>query len=61
MSTLGIAMGDRLRYMRQAWKVRKPGRYGYITLELEGGSSSFVFYLLLEGIWKRLSFKRFEG
>jgi hypothetical protein len=61
MSSLSEVVGDRLLNLRRGWKIREPGRYGYIALEEEAGSSFFVFYLLVGGSWKRLSFKKFEG
>ena len=57
MSTLHHAIGDRQRYFKQAWKIREPGRYGYITLESENDNTYFVFYLLLGRVWNRLPFK----
>jgi hypothetical protein len=57
MSTLHHAIGDRQRYFRRAWKIREPGRYGYITLESENDNTYFVFYLLLGRVWNRLPFK----
>jgi hypothetical protein len=61
MSSLSEVMGDRLLNLRCGWKIREPGLYGYIALEVEAGSSFFVFYLLVGGAWKRLSFRKFEG
>lgn len=61
MFSLDAATGERRRFLRRAWKIREPGRYGYITLEDEGNKTFFSFYLLLGGVWKRLSFKRDDG
>jgi hypothetical protein len=61
MSSLHDAIGARRRYFSQAWKIREPGRYGYITLEREGYKTFFVFYLLVGRVWKRLQFKRDAG
>lgn len=61
MSSLRDAMGSRDRYLRRAWNLHEPGRYGCITLEEEGGNTFFSFYLLLDGVWKRLAFKRDNG
>jgi hypothetical protein len=61
MSSLSEVIGDRLVNLRRGWKTREPGRYGYIALEVEAGSSFYVFYLLVGGAWKRLSFRKFDG
>ncbi len=61
MSSLSEVVGDRLVNLRHGWKIREPGRYGYIALEEDAGSSFFVFYLLVGGSWKRLSFRKFDG
>jgi hypothetical protein len=43
MSSLVAAMGLRNMFLRRAWKIREPGRYGYITLEHEGGVYYYSF------------------
>ena len=54
------AMGLRGSYLRRAWRVREPGRYGFITLEEKGRDSYYSLYLLLDGLWSHLIFKREE-
>jgi hypothetical protein len=61
MGALSDLMGARLVNLRRAWKVREGGRYGYITLEVEAGSTYFIFYLLVGGAWKQLTFKKIAG
>jgi hypothetical protein len=61
VSILEEATGIREQSLRRAWRVRKTGRYGYITLEQEGENSYFAFYLLIRGVWNRLEFRRYEG
>ena len=60
VSILEGAMGIREQSLRRAWRVREAGRYGYITLEQEGENSYFAFYLLIQGVWNRLVFRRYE-
>jgi hypothetical protein len=60
-SSLETALGDRARTFRCAWKIQEPGRDGFVALEEEDGSVLFSFYLLVEGAWNRLSFRRIEG
>jgi hypothetical protein len=61
MFSLENAMGERNIYLRRAWKIREPNRYGYIALEFKENEYWYSFYLLVGGIWKRLTFRRYEG
>jgi hypothetical protein len=60
-SSLETALGDRIRTFQCAWKIQEPGRDGFVALEEEDGSVLFSFYLLVEGAWNRLSFRRIKG
>jgi hypothetical protein len=60
MFTLESAMGILNRYLQCAWKICEPGHCGYITLEHEGGVPLFSFCLLIEGVWKHLSFRKYN-
>ena len=61
-SPLETALGFHTRFLKYAWKIQEPGRDGFVTLEQEDdGSVIFSFYLLTEGAWNRLSFRRIEG
>jgi hypothetical protein len=61
MFSLEAAMGERNIFLRHAWKIRELNRYGYIALEVKGGVYWYSFYLLIGSIWKRLSFRHYEG
>lgn len=56
-SAMAAAMGERLIYLRRAWRIQEPGRLGFITQERMRGSTFYVIYLRVDNVWSRLVFK----
>jgi hypothetical protein len=61
MTSLEAAMGERERFLRRAWKIREPGRFGYVTCEVENEDTLFCFYLLIDEEWNQMTFIQPEG
>jgi hypothetical protein len=59
MPRLPSELDERFGSFRHAWEI--PGREGYITEEIVGGSKWYVIWLKLDGRWEYLLFGESES